>query len=295
FHHVVRRLVAGDAHGYYEDYMGTTEELARTIAQGWLFTGEHSRHLGMMRGTDPSSIPMYRFIVCVQNHDQVGNRAFGDRLHQRVDAATWRAISALLLMVPMTPLLFMGQEWAASAPFQYFTDLEPELGKLVTAGRRGEFRHFPEFARPDASERIPDPQSPATFERSRLGWDERDEPDHARVLALYRALLDLRRREPALGASHALAGEAFPPDEDSLVMKRTAGDAEYLVFARLRGSGRIDAGAGLSTGAGGWEVRLTTEEPRFSADPRPPRIETAGGRPVVCFDRPGAAILRARP
>ena len=131
---------------------------------------------------------MRKCVVCLQNHDQVGNRAMGDRLHQEIDTASWRAASALLLTVPMTPLLFMGQEWAASTPFRYFTDHEPALGRLVTEGRRREFKDFPEFAAEGAEARIPDPQAVATFEASRLQWNERNRGEHKRVLALYRRL-----------------------------------------------------------------------------------------------------------
>ena len=126
------------------------DELARTLRQGWLFTGQHSAHGKAPRGTDPSHLPMHRFVVCLQNHDQIGNRATGERLHHSIDAPAWRAASTLLLTSPMTPLLFMGQEWAASSPFQYFTDLEPGLGALVTEGRRREFEDFPEFTDPAA-------------------------------------------------------------------------------------------------------------------------------------------------
>src|SRR6266542_215975 len=126
-HHVIRRLLAGDNHGYYADFGGTTREVAQTLRQGWLFVGQKSERLGTERGTDVSGVPMNRFIVCLQNHDQVGNRALGDRLHASIPAESWRAASALLLTAPMTPLLFMAQEWSASTPFRYFTDLEADL------------------------------------------------------------------------------------------------------------------------------------------------------------------------
>jgi maltooligosyltrehalose trehalohydrolase len=170
FHHILRRGLAGDEHGYYCDYTGSCDELAQTIRQGWLFTGQESKHAGGRRGTDASHVPMRRFVVCLQNHDQVGNRATGDRLHHRVDRASWRAASVVLLTSPMTPLLFMGQEWAASTPFLYFTDLEPDLGALVTEGRRKEFGEFPEFSDPAGRARIPDPQAVSTFAASRLQW-----------------------------------------------------------------------------------------------------------------------------
>ena len=288
FHHVVRRRVAGDAYGYYQDYSGSTEELARTLTQGWLFTGQRSTYGGARRGTDPSATPMHHFVICLQNHDQVGNRATGDRLHHVIDPAAWRAASVLLLTAPMTPLLFMGQEWAASSPFQYFTDLEPSLGALVTEGRRREFKDFPGFADRARLALIPDPQEGATFERSRLDWSERSAPAHAASLALYTELLRLRRTHAALAASAAMSADAEAAADDTLVMRREDGNERFLIVVRIAGSGSVTVDTGSCTGA---RVLLTTEEPRFAADPRPPRIELASGRVAIGFQRPGAAIL----
>jgi maltooligosyltrehalose trehalohydrolase len=154
-HHQFRRLLAGDSDGYYQDFRGTTADIAATIRQGWFFTGQRSTHRGEARGTDPSGLALERFVVCLQNHDQVGNRAFGDRLHHQIGLPAYRAASVLLLTAPETPLLFMGQEWAASTPFLFFTDHPPELGRLVTKGRRREFRRFTAFADPSSRERFP--------------------------------------------------------------------------------------------------------------------------------------------
>ena len=295
FHHVVRRMVAGDEHGYYQDYEGTSRELERTVRQGWLFTGEPSRHLKMARGTDPSAVPMNRFVVCVQNHDQIGNRAFGERLHHQIDAATWRAVSVLLLTVPMTPLLFMGQEWSATTPFLYFTDLEPGMGRLVTEGRRREFKAFPEFSKSEARERIPDPQALQTFEASALRWTEREHVGHAAVLGLYRELLHLRRREPALQASTDLNGESFAPDPDSLIIRRRLDGTTFWIAVRLRAFGQLDVGAArLSMGetGGTCQTVLTTEDPRLAVDAVPQGIRMEAAGPIVDFARPGAAVFR---
>jgi maltooligosyltrehalose trehalohydrolase len=287
FHHVVRRRVAGDEHGYYADFEGTAEELARTIRQGWLYTGQRSRHLDGHRGSDPSNIPMQRFIVCLQNHDQVGNRATGDRLHHAIDAASWRAASVLLLTVPMTPLLFMGQEWAASTPFQFFTDFEHGLGAAVTEGRRQEFHAFPEFSDPRRRRRIPDPQAPSTFDASRLRWNEREHDGHRHVLNLYRALIALRRRHPALGASLARDGEASALDEDSVIVCRRGEDETFWVVARLSRAGTVDVP--LPPGA---HIVLTSEDEGFAPDPRPPALERLTDGARVTFHRAGAMIVR---
>jgi maltooligosyltrehalose trehalohydrolase len=287
FHHVVRVLLAGDAHGYYRDFAGTSEELVRTIRQGWLFTGERSIHLGECRGTDPSTIPMRCFVICLQNHDQIGNRALGERLHHQIDAAAWRAATTLLLTAPMTPLLFMGQEWAASSPFLYFTDLEPELGRLVTEGRRREFKDFPQFADTESRQRIPDPQAADTFDASRLRWDEREEPPHAATLALYRRLLALRRQHAALAAGDGTSGEAWAPNDSSIVVRRGGGAETFWIAVRLKGAGEVplpdDERARPVT------MLLTTEERGFALDPQPARLVER----VVHFARPGAVILHA--
>jgi maltooligosyltrehalose trehalohydrolase len=230
---------------------------------------------------------MHKFVVCLQNHDQIGNRADGDRLHHTIEAPAWRAASALLLTTPMTVLLFMGQEWAASSPFQFFTDLEPELGAKVTEGRRREFKDFPEFADPAARERIPDPQDAATFERSRLVWEERQRPEHAQSLALYTDLLHLRNEHRALAASEKTVVDAFALDAATIAMRREESGERYLVVARLAGAGRVS----VPLESASPRMVLSTEDQRYTHDAAPIHIETAGGRVAVTFARPGAVIL----
>ena len=140
--------------GTIADFAGTADELADDALAGLAVRrSAHRAHAGRARGTDPADVPMHRRVVCVQNHDQIGNRALGERLNHEIDPAAWRAAVALLLTAPMTPLLFMGQEWAASTPFLFFTDFEPELGARVAEGRRREFADFPAFATPEAARR----------------------------------------------------------------------------------------------------------------------------------------------
>jgi 1,4-alpha-glucan branching enzyme len=289
FHHQMRRLLAGDSEGYLADFSGTVADLATTIRQGWLFTGQHSTHFEGPRGTDPSGIPSRRFVVCLQNHDQVGNRAMGDRLTDTIDLATYRAASALLLCVPETPLLFMGQEWAARTPFRYFTDHEPELGQSVTEGRRRGFQRFSAFAAPEARAGIPDPQALATFLSSRLNWDERGREPHAGVLRLYQALLAWRRGEPALRDARRDGFQVAALDDGTLALRREATDAgALLLVVRLVGAGACVVPPALA--AGMRSILATTEEPRFAADPMPPRIDV--GPPLrIEFARPSAVLL----
>src|SRR5262249_54373377 len=133
FHHHMRRALAGDREGYYATFSGAMSDLAATMARGWFYCGQRTRR-GRRRGTDPRGLAPRQFVICLQNHDQIGNRAFGERLHHQIEPGAFRAASTLLLCAPETPLLFMGQEWAASTPFLYFTDHRRELGKRITRG-----------------------------------------------------------------------------------------------------------------------------------------------------------------
>jgi maltooligosyltrehalose trehalohydrolase len=292
-HHQLRRLLAGDDEGYYRDYTGTTADVAATIRQGWFFTGQHAAHWGKPRGTDPAGVPPRRCIVCLQNHDQIGNRPFGDRLHHRIDGAAFRAASVLLLGLPQTPLIFMGQEWAASTPFCYFTDHVEPLGRLVTEGRRREFAAFAAFGDPDTRELIPDPQAEETFRASRLRWEERDTEPHASTLRLHQAMLRLRAGAlaPATGRD---AATACAVDAATIALQRAGRDGgTYLIVARLRGHGPVElAATGIDGRLDGWRPVLTTEDPAHCPDPAPLVLVGSGRTATLDFRRPGAIVLR---
>ncbi len=198
FHHQLRVTLTGERAGYYAAYEPSAQGVADVINRGWLYSGQRSPLTGQARGTRADELPAESLVYCIQNHDQVGNRALGDRLAL---TEAFRAASLLLLFLPMTPLLFMGQEWGATSPFLYFTDHEPELGKLVSEGRRREFSGFPEFSDPERQLAIPDPQAAETFNASKLRWSERERPEHATTLALYRAALALRKKDFVLSGS----------------------------------------------------------------------------------------------
>jgi maltooligosyltrehalose trehalohydrolase len=294
FHHQVRRLLAGDADGYYADFTGTVDDLARTIRQGWFFCGQHSGCLGHARGTAPDELPYPSFVVAIQNHDQIGNRALGERLHHRIDAAAYRAASLLLLLVPETPLLFMGQEWAASTPFLYFTDHEPELGRLVTEGRRNAFGRFAAFSRLEGRAAIPDPQAAATFERSRLDWDEAAAAPHRRVAALYRAGLALRRRWCPGRARRAEVDVRAAGTGGLVLAYRHLAAGPVALAVDVEGGCRVDV-AGPADGAPGeWQVALSTESADLAANPRPPAIASDGAGVRIAFERPGAVAVEWR-
>ena len=192
FHHAVRRHLAGDHEAWFADFRGSTDEIAAAVRDGWVFSGQHAAHYERARGTSPAGVPIEASVICLQNHDQVGNRAHGERLHHQIGEAAWLAATTLLLMAPETPLLFMGQEWAASSPFLFFTDHDASLGELVVEGRRREFGRFSAFGDAEARQRIPSPQADRTWQESVLRWEERAVAPHARVLAQTRALLAVR-------------------------------------------------------------------------------------------------------
>jgi maltooligosyltrehalose trehalohydrolase len=284
FHHQVRVHVAGDRDGYYAAYSGSTRDLAATIRLGWFYTGQVSPHTGHPRGSDPSALQPPQFFYCLQNHDQVGNRADGSRLHHRIDAAVYRALTTLLLVLPHTPLLFMGQEWAAGTPFQFFTDHHDDLGRLVTAGRRAEFASFTGFG----LETVPDPQQVETFERSRLQWNELAAPDHAGVLRLYRRLLDLRRSHPAMRASDRNSFDVEALDAHTLLIRRWSADRAQalLVVVRLSGAGTTTVQLPERCG----DTLLTTEDQDIARAPQSVRVREASR---IELARPGAIVLSA--
>lgn len=200
-HHALHVIATGETDGYYADYAADPHaHLLRCLAEGFAWQGEPSAFRGGARRGEPSArLPPGAFINFLQTHDQVGNRACGERLCQLAGPEPLAAVTALLLLAPQPPLLFMGEEFAAATPFLYFCDFagNPDLARAVTAGRRREFAEFAQFADPAARERIPDPNDEGTFRASRLDWQCLGRPPHAAMLDRYRALLALRQREIA--------------------------------------------------------------------------------------------------
>ncbi|HEX2189319.1 MAG TPA: malto-oligosyltrehalose trehalohydrolase, partial [Longimicrobiaceae bacterium] len=295
-HHQLRACFAGDREGYFASFSGSTEDVAATLRNGWFYEGQESPHTGEARGTPAEGVPLPAFVQCIQNHDQVGNRALGERLNHSISPAAYRAVSALLLLTPATPLLWMGQEWAATSPFQYFTEHPEELGRLVTEGRRAEFSGFSAFADPAMRERIPDPQDPETFRRSRLRWEERARPPHAGVLTLYRELLALRRAEPALRERGRGSVAASALGERAIALRRSGPDGSALLLVvALDGLLRVDTAERAETrppGGGRWELVLATEDARFGGE-REGELAALSRDGVLETEGPGAVLLRA--
>jgi maltooligosyltrehalose trehalohydrolase len=197
-HHAIHTAVSGERQGYYADF-GSLGTLAETLRRGYFHAGTYSsfRHRRHGRPLDTSSIPATRLVAYTCTHDQVGNRALGDRPSQNLNPGQLAVKAALVLGSPYTAMLFMGEEWGASTPFQFFSSHpEPELARATVEGRRAEFAEHGW----DASKKgdIPDPQDPQTFQRSKLSWDEVDSGDHARLFGMYRDLIALRHNDADL-------------------------------------------------------------------------------------------------
>jgi 1,4-alpha-glucan branching enzyme/maltooligosyltrehalose trehalohydrolase len=196
-HHALHVLLTGESDGYYVDYANQpTRHLVRCLAEGFAFQGEaFGFHNGRRRGEPSGHLPPGAFINFSQTHDQVGNRAYGERIAMLTPAKPLQVALAILLLAPSPPLLFMGEEFAAATPFQFFCDFHGELADAVREGRRREFSGFREFANPVARARIPDPNDLATFERCKLVWDCLGQPQHKAWLEYYQQLLALRHTQ----------------------------------------------------------------------------------------------------
>jgi malto-oligosyltrehalose trehalohydrolase len=193
-HHTLHVLVTGEKDGYYSDYSERPiDQLGRCLVEGFAYQGEPSAYRnGEKRGESTKGLPPTAFVSFLQNHDQVGNRAFGERITKIADGRAVRAAAAILLLAPSPPLLFMGEEFGADTPFLFFCDFEKDLAAAVTTGRRNEFARFARFSDPAEREKIPDPSDPRTFEASRINWSEIDQPSHRDWFRFYKNLLKLR-------------------------------------------------------------------------------------------------------
>ena len=192
FHHALHAVLTGEHSGYYEDFWSVAQ-IAKALRNAFVYDGVYSRYRRRIHGKRPAGIPGHRFLGYLQNHDQIGNRALGERSSALMSPDLLKVGAALVLTAPFVPMLFQGEEWGARTPFQYFTDHNPELGRLVGEGRR---REFAAFGWDESA--IPDPQDAATFERSKLDWSEPQDPRHADLLAWHRDLIRLRRATPEL-------------------------------------------------------------------------------------------------
>ncbi len=251
FHHAMKMKLKPESIGHFASYAGTLEELKDTIEHGWLFRGQDFRQWKKARGTEAIDRPVSQFVYCLSNHDQAGNRPTGERLNCLIDEQAYRAASMFFLLLPYTPMLFMGQEWAAETPFVFFTDHGGEFGVGVSEGRLREFQAFGSHWPAEMITRMLDPEDAAAFQQSKLDWHEMETQPHQMVLALYRECLRLRK-------------------EDTVLRRRGRGEWKawtdhgciFLMFGLERGPTRLlvahfDEGTEATIEAG-WQTKLSS-------------------------------------
>ncbi|MBX5489623.1 MAG: malto-oligosyltrehalose trehalohydrolase [Chloroflexi bacterium] len=268
FHHALHALLTGERAGYYADY-GTVEDLAEALRAGWSYRGRYSEYRRRRHGNDPADRPAWQFVYCTQNHDQVGNRARGDRLSTLVPFDALKLAAGALLLAPCLPLLFMGEEYGEPHPFPYFTShTDPALAAAVSHGRREEFAAFAWQGT------VPDPQAEATFRSALLQHHLASEGRHRQLREWYQTLLRLRRELPALAALDRTRLSVWT-DGRVLVMQRWAED--QTVAAVLAFSAEPVATT-LPLPAGEWQRLLDAAEPRWggTGSTVPARITTTG-------------------
>ena len=266
FHHAVHRYFTGETSGYYADFHGLAD-VAAALRDGYVYQGQYSAFRQRRHGRPPTGVGSDQLVVCAQNHDQIGNRARGERLSMLVDVPRLRAIAALTMLSPFVPLLFQGEEWGARTPFLYFTDhQDPNLGRAVTEGRTREFASF------KWTGDVPDPQAAETFERSKLDWSEAMRSPHAGLIDWYRKLIALRAsRAPRL--SRAKPKVKFDEREQWLRLEH-AGLLALFNFG--------DAPRRIALPAGSWELALASD-PDLPADRA--ATEPIAGHGVVIYRR----------
>lgn len=252
FHHALHTLLTREQSGYYQDF-GTLRHLVTALTDGYVYSGQYSRSRGRRHGNSSKSIPARKFIVCIQNHDQVGNRAFGERLSQLVGLDALKLAAGVVLLSPYIPLLFMGEEYGEPAPFPYFVShSDPALIEAVRRGRREEFAAFGMQGEP------PDPQDEATFLRARLDHSLREAGRHRILLAFYSALIRLRKTVPALAR---VSNDALAVTGDErrrvLTLRRWSGEDQVFMICHF---GEADISMALPVPEGRWQKVLDSAE-----------------------------------
>ncbi len=218
FHHALHSILTGESNGIHADF-GQMEDLATALTNVFVYNRRYSAYRSRTHGRPVANMPFYRFVAFLQNHDQVGNRAQGDRVHATLTPEEYKIGAALVLTSPFVPMLFQGEEWAASSPFLFFTDHQDvNLARAVSEGRQRDFAVFGGF-----DETVPDPQDEQTFRASQLRWDERAQPRHAEMLAWYRELIALRRRMPGLAAGGLEAPRVRYDEQERWLWMQRAG------------------------------------------------------------------------
>jgi maltooligosyltrehalose trehalohydrolase len=278
FHHSATVALTGRSEAYYSDYRGTPQEMVSLVKYGYLYQGQRYSWQQKRRGSPGLGLPASAFTNFLQNHDQVANSARGDRVHKLASPGRYRALTALLLLGPGTPLLFQGQEFCASAPFLYFADHNPELAAAVRKGRLEFLSQFPSLAMLATQGGIADPESPETFARCKLTLSERE--THAEAMALHRDLLKLRREDPVFRAQGAGWRDGTVLGREAFAIRffgETAGDRLLIVNLGLDLELEPVPEPLLAPLTGlRWEVLWSSEDPRYGGSGAPPPEDDKG-------------------
>lgn len=255
FHHSLHALVTGEREGYYQDF-GSIDDLAKACRNGFVYTGQYSSFRRRRQGSPSIETPCYQFVVFSQNHDQVGNRAQGDRLSQIVCFETLKLLAGAVLLSPFIPLLFMGEEYGERSPFQYFVSHgDSDLVEKVRQGRRNEFEHSAWQGD------IPDPAAPQTFANSKLHWEERECDGHRTLLSFYAELLRLRKTMPALSNPSKANTKVSIIEPATLIMERWRDESRAAIFYNFaEGSCSINH----SLAAGIWQKHVDSSDEKWN-------------------------------
>ncbi len=268
FHHAARVALTGRNEAYYSDYRGTPQEFISAVKRGYLFQGQYYTWQRKRRGASTEGMKPESFILFIQNHDQVANSGSGRRLHFLTSPGRLRAMTALLLLAPGTPMLFQGQEFSASSPFLYFADHKPELGEEIKKGRRMFLAQFPSLASPDMQERFDDPTDIRTFLRSKLDFSERER--HGADLALHCDLMRLRREDPVFRTQGERGVDGAVLGADSFVLRYFGerGDDRLVIVNFGRDSRLSPAPEPLLAPPAGslWEIVWSSENPAYGGN-----------------------------
>ena len=286
FHHALHTLLTGERSGYYRDF-GTVDHLARAYRNGFVYTGQYSRHRQRRHGNSPRGCPAHRFVVCSQNHDQIGNRMLGERLSQLVPFEGLKLAAAAVLLSPFIPLLFMGEEYGETAPFLYFVSHgDSSLVEAVRKGRRDEFSAFSWLGEP------PDPQDEATFLRTKLDHRLRGQGYHRTLLQFYTELIRLRQAVPALSSLSKEQMDVLAIDKQRLLfIHRWSGPSEAALVLNLS---EAPVSAGVPLPLGRWRKLLDSAEEGWLGDGSlvPERIDSDGEVNLPLSPRAAVLFLR---
>lgn len=294
FHHAARVALTGRSEAYYEGYRGTPQEFISAAKYGFLYQGQWYQWQHHRRGAPALDLPPRKSVTFIQNHDQVANTAGGRRVHEETSPGRLRAMTALLLLAPQTPMLFQGQEFAASAPFLYFADHTSELSELVREGRTKFVSQFPSTASAEGKSLVPDPSDSWTFVRCKLDWSERRK--HSAILALHRDLLRLRRDDPVLRAQRPRALDGAVLNDHAFILRFFGDrDGDRLLVVNL--GPRLHANPlaeplAAPPGAAPWTTIFSTEMPVYGGAGTP-ALDTNDGAwwiPPEC-----ALLLSSKP